>query len=126
MAKLIRLKPLDKKRGHVIHRYTAFQTTFEESKGWYRVPDHVAAYLATVHQLANDEDSPLAFDVCTQQEAERIDTAEKKRAEERALAAEPNVAMARNVAGLGEDLTTAELRDPGRRSRSTGAAGRRA
>lgn len=125
MAKLIRLKPLDKKRGHVIHRYTAFQTTFEEAKGWYRVPEHVASYLATVHQLANDEDSPLAFDVCTQAEAEQIDAAEKKKAEERARAAEPNVAMARDVTGLGEDLTTADLRDPGRRSRATAAAGRR-
>jgi hypothetical protein len=126
MAKLIRLRPLDKKKGHVIHRYTVFQTTFEESKGWYRVPEHVASYLATVHQLADDEDSPLAFDVCTREEAQRIDAAEKKKAEERALAAEPNVAMARDVAGFGEDLTTADLRDPGRRSRSTVAAGRRA
>lgn len=125
MAKLIRLKPLDKKRGHVIHRYTAFQTTFEEAKGWYRVPDHVAAYLATVHQLANDEDSPLAFDVCTRDEAEQIDAAEKKKAEERARAAEPNVAMARDVTGLGEDLATAHMREPGRRSRSAAAAGRR-
>jgi hypothetical protein len=126
MAKLIRLKPLDRKKGHVIHRYTAFQTTFEESKGWYRVPEHVASYLATVHQLADDEDSPLAFDVCTKEEAQRIDAAEKKKAEERALAAEPNVAMARDVAGVGEDLTTADLRDPTRRSRTTAAAGRRA
>jgi hypothetical protein len=126
MAKLIRLKPLDKKKGHVIHRYTAFQTTFEEAKGWYRVPDPVAAYLATVHQLPNDEDSPLAFDVCTPDEAERIDAAEKKKAEERARAAEPNVAMARDVTALGDDLTTADLREPPRRSRSAAAAGRRA
>ena len=125
MAKLIRLKPLDKKRGHVIHRYTAFQITFEETKGWYRVPDHVAAYLATVHQLANDEDSPLAFDVCTQDEAQRIDAAEKKRAEERALAAEPNVAMARDVTGLGEELKATQAR-PGRRSRPAAVTGRRA
>ena len=54
MAKLVRLKPLDKKKGHVIHRYTAFQTTFEEDKGWYRVPDHVASYLATVHMSLNN------------------------------------------------------------------------
>jgi hypothetical protein len=126
MAKLIRLKPFDRKKGHLIHRYTAFQTTFEETRGWYRVPDHVASYLATVHQVAEDEDSPLAFDVCTKEDAERIDAAEKKKAEERALAAEPNVAMARDVAGLGEDLTTADLRDPARRSRTAAAAGRRA
>jgi hypothetical protein len=126
MAKLIRLKPFDTKKGHVICRYTAFATTFEEHKGWYRVTDPVAAYLATVHQVPNDEDSPLAFDVCTQDEAERIDAAEKKKAEERARAAEPNVATARDVTALGGDLTTADLRDPGRRSRTAAAAGRRA
>lgn len=125
MAKLVRLKPLDRKKGYVIHRYTAFQTTFEESKGWYRVPDHVAAYLETVRQLADDEDAPLAFDVCTKEEGQRIDAAEKKKAEERALAAEPNVAMARDVAGIVEELPTADARDSARRSRST-AAGRRA
>ena len=125
MAKLIRLKPFDAKKGHVIRRYTAFQTTFEEHKGWYRVSDHVAAYLATVHQMADDEDSPRAFDVCTKEEAERIDAAEKKKAEERARAAEPNVATARDVSALG-DLTTADLRDPGRRSRTASTAGRRA
>jgi hypothetical protein len=125
MAKLIRLKPFDAKKGHVIRRYTAFTTTFEEHKGWYRVSDHVASYLATVHQVPNDEDSPLAFDVCSQGEAERIDAAERKKAEERARAAEPNVATARDVTAIGGDLTTADLRDPGRRSRTTAAAGRR-
>lgn len=126
MAKLIRLKPLDKKKGHVIQRYTAFQTTFEEHKGWYRVPEHIADYLETVHQLADDEDSPLAFDVCTREEAEQIDAAEKKKAEARALAAEPNVATARDVEGANQDLTTADLREPGRRSRPAANTGRRA
>ena len=126
MAKLIRLKPLDPKKGHNIRRYTAFSTTFEEHKGWYRVSDQVAGYLATVHQVPNDEDTPLAFDVCTQDEAHRIDLAEKKKAEQRARAAEPNVAAARDLTAIGGDLTTADLRDPGRRSRSAAATGRRA
>lgn len=126
MAKLVRLRPLDAKKGHIIHRYTAFATTFEEHRGWYRVSDQVAAYLATVHQVPNDEDTPLAFDVCTQDEAQRIDLAEKKKAEQRARAAEPNVATARDLTAIGGDLTTADLRDPGRRSRTTAATGRRA
>jgi hypothetical protein len=125
MAKLIRLKPLDAKKGHNIRRYTTFSTTFEEHKGWYRVSDEVASYLATVHQVPNDEDTPLAFDVCTKEEAERIELAEKKRAEERARAAEPNVAAPRDVTAIGGDLTTADLRDPGRRSRGAAATGRR-
>lgn len=126
MAKLIRLKPLDAKKGHVIRRYTAFSTTFEEHKGWYRVSDPVAAYLATVHQVPNDEDTPLAFDVCTQEDAKRIDAAEKKRAEERARAAEPNVAAPRDLTVVGGDLTTADLREPNRRPRGTATSGRRA
>jgi hypothetical protein len=126
MAKLIRLKPLDPKKGHNIRRYTAFSMTFEEHKGWYRVSEEVGAYLATVHQEPNDEDTPLAFDVCTKEEAERIELAEKKRAEERARAAEPNVATPRDVTAIGGDLTTADLRDPDRRSRATATTGRRA
>jgi len=126
MAKLVRLKPLDAKKGHLIHRYTAFSTTFEERKGWYRVSDEIATYLATVHQVPNDEDTPLAFDVCTEEEAKRIEVAEKKKAEERARAAEPNVAMPHEVAAVGGDLTTADLRDPGRRARPAAAVGRRA
>jgi hypothetical protein len=125
MAKLVRLKPLDAKKGHVIHRYTTFSTTFEEKKGWYRVSDEIAAYLATVHQIPNDEDTPLAFDVYTEEEAKRIEAAEKKKAEERARAATPNVAAPHDVAA-GGDLTTADLRDPGRRGRAAAAPGRRA
>jgi hypothetical protein len=126
MAKLIRLRPFDAKKGHIIRRYTVAGTTFEERKGWYRVSDHMASYLATVHQVADDEDSPMAFDVYTQDDAKRIDAAEKKKAEERARAAEPNVATARDVTAIAGDLTTADLRDPGRRSRAATATGRRA
>jgi hypothetical protein len=124
MAKLVRLKPLDKKKGHIIQRYTAFSTQFEERRGWYRVSDEIAAYLSTVHQVPNDEDSPLAFDVCTEEEAKRIEVAEKKKAEERAHAAEPNVASPREIGAVGGDLTTADLRDPSRRSARVGTARR--
>jgi len=92
--------------------------------GWYRVPDHIADYLATVHQLSEDPDSPLAFDVCSQEQAEAIDAAEKKKAEERARAAEPNVAAAREVTGLAGDLTTEDLKNPGRRSRAATTGGK--
>ena len=127
MAKLVRLRPLDAKKGHVIRRYTVFATTFEEHKGWYRVGDTVAAYLTTVRQVPNDEDTPLAFDVCTQAEAEQIDHAEKTKAEERARAAEPNAMAARDLTTVGGDLTTEDLREPARRSRtaSTSTTGRR-
>ena len=122
MAKLVRLKRLIVKKGHIIRRYTAFSTTFEETKGWYRVSDDVAAYLATVHQVPNDEDTPLAFEVCTEKEARRIDAVEKKQSEQRAHARTPNVARSHEITARG-DLTTADLRDPNRRRRA--AAGER-
>jgi hypothetical protein len=112
MSKLVRLKPHDPKRGHVSRRYTAFSIRFEEARGWYKVSDEVAAYLATVHQTPGDEDSPLAFDVCTEEEAQRLETAEKKKAEERARAAEPNVAQPHDVSVRSADLTTADLPQP--------------
>lgn len=125
MAKLVRLKPYDPKKGHVIRRYTAFSIRFEEARGWYKVADEVAAYLGTVHQVPGDEDSPLAFDVCTEDEAQRIEAAEKKKAEERARAAEPNVAQPYDVSVRGGDLTTGDL-PSSRASRAEGRASRRA
>jgi hypothetical protein len=125
MAKLVRLKPHDPKRGHVIRRYTAFSIRFEEARGWYKVADEVAAYLATVHQVPGDEDSPLAFDVCSEEEALRLETAEKKKAEERARAAEPNVAQPYDVSVRGGDLTTADL-PQARTTRTEARAARRA
>jgi hypothetical protein len=125
MAKLVRLKPHDPKKGHVIRRYTAFSIRFEEARGWYKVADEVATYLGTVHQVPGDEDSPLAFDVCTEEEAQRIEAAEKKKAEERARAAEPNVAQPYDVSVRGGDLTTADL-PAARTTRAEGRAARRA
>ena len=125
MAKLVRLKPFDPKKGHVIRRYTAFSIRFEEARGWYKVADEVATYLGTVHQVPGDEDSPLAFDVCTEDEAQRIEAAEKKKAEERARAAEPNVAQPYDVSVRGGDLTTADL-PAARTSRAEGRSARRA
>jgi len=123
MAKLIRIKPYDPKKGNVIRRYTAFGVRFEEARGWYKVSDEVAAYLGTVHQRPGDDDSPLAFDVCTEEEAQRLETSEKKKAEERARAAEPNVAQPHDVTVRPADLTTADLPQP--RSARAAAGSRR-
>jgi hypothetical protein len=105
MSKLVRLKPHDKRRRHVMRVYVHGPTgkKFEERRGWYKVDDGLADYLATVGQIEGDEDAPRAFDVCTAAEAGRIDEREKKVREKRAQSAEAN------------DLTTANLRGEGRR-----------
>ena len=119
MSKRVRLKPHDPKKGHVIRRYTAFGVRFEEARGWYKVSDEVASYLVTVHQRPGDDDSPLAFDVCTDDEAKALEVVEKKKAEERARAAEPNVAQPYDVSAKAPDLTTADLPQPKARAERT-------
>lgn len=104
MPKLVRLKPHEPKKGHVLQRYTAFSIRFEVRRGWYKVSDEIANYLATVHQTPGDEDSPQAFDVCTEEDAQRMEAAEKKKAEDKARASEPHITEVAT-----KDLMTAEL-----------------
>ncbi|PID38567.1 MAG: hypothetical protein CSB49_04960 [Proteobacteria bacterium] len=74
---LVRLKPHDPRRGHCLRRYTYRGIKFQEERGWYRVDKSVADYLREVRQVATDEHAPLAFDVCTADEAKTLDAKEK-------------------------------------------------
>ena len=47
---LVRLKPHDPRRGHVLRRYTYRGIKFHEERGWYRVEKPVADYLRAVRQ----------------------------------------------------------------------------
>ena len=73
---LVRLKPHDPRRGHVLRRYTYRGIKFQEERGWYRVEKAVADYLRDVRQLATNPHAPLAFDVCTPDEAKALDSKE--------------------------------------------------
>ena len=73
----VRLRPYDPRRGHRLRRYTYRGIKFQEERGWYRVDKTVADYLRQVRQVASDEHAPLAFDVCTPDEAKSIDAKEK-------------------------------------------------
>ena len=75
-TKLVRIKPHNPKIGHVLRRYTWRGMRFDEERGWYRVDARVAEHLATVHSRVGDENSPLAFDVCTEVEAAALDKRE--------------------------------------------------
>ena len=75
---LVRLKPHDPRRGHVLRRYTYRGIKFHEERGWYRVEQPVADYLRAVRQVPSDPHSPLAFDVCTDDEAKGLDAREKE------------------------------------------------
>jgi hypothetical protein len=77
---LVRLRPHDPRRGHVLRCFAFRGVRFYAHLGWYRVPSEIAEHLRLAHQHADDPHSPLAFDVCTLDEAERIDAEESARA----------------------------------------------
>lgn len=77
---LVRLKPHDARRGHVLRRYTYRGIKFHEERGWYKVDKTVADYLRAVRQVPGDEHAPPAFDVCTEDEAKSLDAREKEAA----------------------------------------------
>ena len=83
---LVRLKPYDPRRGHRLRRFTYRGIKFQEERGWYRVDKTVADYLRQVRQVASAEHAPLAFDVCTPDEAKSLDSKEKDAATPRKTA----------------------------------------
>ena len=85
---LARLKPHDPRRGHKLRRYTYRGIKFQEERGWYRVDKDVADYLREVRQVPSDEHAPLAFDICTADEAKALDSKEKDDATARKTAAD--------------------------------------
>jgi len=112
----VRIRP--GRKGFKVKRYCYKGTIYDAVRGWYRVPQHLAEELAELHQDEYDEESPMLFDVVTQERAAEIDENEKA-AVERATAAAPNqvepgrrrtvvTRAGRERVGSG-DLTTADL-----------------
>lgn len=101
---LVRIKPFNPKKGYKIQRYMAFGIKFEEARGWYKIGEYIVRYseeneeeqdfnfvqyLKSVRNNNEDPDSPLAFDVCTPEEAQALQAAEKA-AKEAAIAKAEN------------------------------------
>jgi len=106
---LVRLKPFDPRRGLVLRRYTHAGIKFHGERGWYRVEKPVADYLRGVRQQAADANSPLAFDVCTEEEAKTLDVREKDSVNGRKAAADDIKLSVARPAGA---VTTADLPEP--------------
>ncbi len=71
---LVRLRPCDPRCGHVLRQFTYAGIRIQEESGWHRVSKEVAEYLRTVRQAPTEPNSPLAFDVCIDDEAKAEDT----------------------------------------------------
>jgi len=114
---LVRLKPHDPRRGHVLRRFTYRGIKFHEERGWYRVEKKVAEYLRTVRQTASDEHSPSAFDVCTAEEAQELDSKEQDAKVTRKTAADDiKVSEARSEGAV----TTEDLPEAAKTGKASG------
>ena len=86
---LVRLKAFDPRQRHTLRRFTYRGIVFAEERGWCRVEADVAAYLRGVRQAPDDPHAPAAFDVCSEEEARRLDAAEDAEARRRVAAGDP-------------------------------------
>ncbi len=138
---MVRLKPYNPKRGIKLRRYVVFGHRFDEERGWYKVNEMITdldsrtgqrkqvnliEYLRDVRQNNEDQDSPKAFDVCTPEEAAKIDEAEEEATISRAKAAD----HIRGRSAHPNDLTSRETRggsaddDSSARRRAAAMSGR--
>lgn len=86
MSMLVRLKPLSERKGHKVQIYTFAGLRFYERQGWYEVEDGIAEQLRNLHQDHYDEETPDLFDVCTREEAQKLDEKERQAAERSGVA----------------------------------------
>lgn len=120
---LVRLKPYDPRRGHVLRRFTYAGIKIHEERGWYRVSKDVAEYLRGVHQIPGESYAPLAFDVCTDDEAKALDTREDADARVRRNATdEVRLSPARAEPGA---VTAVDIADASPRARGEDPKGKR-
>ncbi len=111
---LVRLKPYDPRRGFVLRRFTYAGIKFHEERGWYRVDKAVADYLRGVHEAPESDFTPLAFDVCTEEEAKAIDAREESESRVRRTPSEAvsfTAARAPGAVTSGDLATLAKAQD---------------
>ncbi len=118
---LVRIKATDPRRGYVLRRFTYKGIRFQAGNGWYQVSEEVADYLKDVRQRANDPNSPLAFDVCSEKEARGIDKTEAEEAEPKRPADNARVAVARDEKSPSEPGWKNKSKEPPKAAPSTDA-----
>lgn len=117
-TRLVRLKAGEARRGYVLRRFTYKGIKFVPERGWYRVAKAIADYLETVRHVSGDDHSPLAFDVCTEEEAKALE--ERETAQERpALVADAvRVAEARREQKAADEEDKSGGKGAGRRAKA--------
>lgn len=76
--RLVRVKPYDEGRGHVVRRYNVGGRKFDAEAGWYEVPTAIATMLRQFRQRDDNPRSPRVFDVCTAERAAELAEYERR------------------------------------------------
>lgn len=105
---LVRIKAFDPRKRQTLRRFTYRGILFAEERGWCRVEADVAAYLRGVRHPDGDPNAPAAFDVCTDDEARRLDAAEEAETKRRVRSHE-TIPFVRARDADPSALTTADL-----------------
>lgn len=133
---MVRLKRYNPKKGYRLKQFHVYGQRFEEERGWYKVNQFVTdfehktgarrredliAYLREVRQNQEDPESKLAFDICTPEQAAKMDEDEEEAIASRARAND----VTRGRAGHPNDLTTNDIRNRGDRGEEDDGSARR-
>ncbi len=98
----VRLKPCLPRAGQVLQHYSYRGILFKAGAGWVKVADSVAEHLRAVRQQAHDSYSPLAFDVCGEDEARKLDVKDIEQSAEAVPVDRAQLQVARESAPSGE------------------------
>ncbi len=112
---LVRLKPYNRKLGHVLRTFTIWSMRFKEKNGWYEVEQEIANGLKEIRQPPVGDRPPsmmpLAFDIMTQKAAIAYEEEQRKLKEARAKALSPHKINVTKLAPSKKagDLVTSDL-----------------
>lgn len=101
---LVRIKPVNPRKGFVLRTYVFADILFSVDRGWYEVPMSIADHLRTVHSRVGDPLSPLAFDVCSKGEATALVERERRAEQSPAEPTEPVRVQPPSELVLGDEL----------------------
>jgi hypothetical protein len=94
----VRLKPHLPRAGQVLRHFVYRGVLFKAGAGWSKVSFSIGEYLKTVRQRALQPHSAPAFDVCTEEEARRLDALDAERNTEAVPVERARVLVARDEA----------------------------
>lgn len=109
-VRYVRIKPYDARKGYLRRRTMIEGVRFDVDRGWYKIADlDFAERLADELQDPNDPESKYVFDVCTKEEAQKIDARERGRTG-RSFVEEADASGNTSVPRRRNDMTTEDVK----------------